>query len=65
MVYREEIRKDTANLYILKTRRGTDIPRKVMKVNSDIFADFILLIFCLKSYFSVNAKTGKHNICVQ
>ena len=39
---REKILKETANLEIMKTSQDTDIPKKVIKDNSDIFLDFLL-----------------------
>ena len=39
-VDKEQILKETVNLYSTKASQDTDIPTKIIKDNADIFSDF-------------------------
>ena len=41
-VDKEQILKETVNLYSTKASQDTDIPTKIIKDNADIFSDFLL-----------------------
>ena len=40
-ISKEEVLKEIGNLYTTKSSQDTDIPTKIIKGNSDIFASFI------------------------
>ena len=44
-VDKEQILKETVNLYSTKASQDTDIPTKIIKDNADIFSDFLLSDF--------------------